>query len=288
MENIGKLYTKHYNPDHHHCGSHLIFSEGALIPTHQSGKALYYNSIKTELKSPQKADQKKQQQQHQQQNQQQQGKATKVVFSNGGVNTALHDGGEHATAPNGKLLEKASNENGKVVENGNHGKFKPENSDNVSDDSRREKGTVQSCGELPGGSLANGHFAKSSDVNRKADDDVNVALNGHSNGGSSNFSSNCSSPTNGLSSLPTPRRSLPSTRYSASVARERELESECQSETSSVLTTSTPVNCSPHVQRRTEKEEEEAVRAVWLASSYYLCQIGSFCGVFLSIYFGQL
>ena len=249
----------------------VIFSEGALIPTHQSGKALYYNSIKTELKSPQKADQKKgqqqqqkqqqqNQQQQQQQNQQQQGKATKVVFSNGGVNTALHDGGEHATAPNGKLLEKASNENGKVVENGNHGKFKPENSDNVSDDSRREKGTVQSCGELPGGSLANGHFAKSSDVNGKADDDVNVVLNGHSNGGSSNFSSNCSSPTNGLSSLPTPRRSLPSTRYSASVARERELESECQSETSSVLTTSTPVNCSPHVQRRTE--EEEAVRAV--------------------------
>ena len=273
MENIGKLYTKHYNPDHHHCGSHLIFSEGALIPTHQSGKALYYNSIKTELKSPQKADQKKgqqqqqkqqqQNQQQQQQNQQQQGKATKVVFSNGGVNTALHDGAEHATAPNGKLLEKASNENGKVVENGNHGKFKPENSDNVSDDSRREKGTVQSCakgGELPVCSLTNGHFAKSSDVNRKADDDVNVALNGHSNGGSSNFSSNCSSPTNGLSSLPTPRRSLPSTRYSASVARERELESECQSETSSVLTTSTPVNCSPHVQRRTE--EEEAVRAV--------------------------
>ena len=265
MENIGKLYTKHYNPDHHHCGSHLIFSEGALIPTHQSGKALYYNSIKTELKSPQKADQKKQQQQQQQQqNQQQQGKSTKVVFSNGGVNTALHDGAEHATAPNGKLLEKASNENGKVVENGNHGKFKPESSDerlDVSDDSRREKGTVQSCangGELPAGSLTNGHFAKSSDVNGKVDDDTNIVLNGHSNGGSSNFSSNCSSPTNGLNSLPTPRRSLPSTRYSASVARE--LESECQSETSSVLTTSTPVNCSPHVQRRTE--EEEAVRAV--------------------------
>merc|ERR1719500_2557822 len=110
-----------------------LCKEGALIPTHQSGKALYYNSIKTELKSPQKADQKKgqqqQQKQQQQQNQQQQGKATKVVFSNGGVNTALHDGGEHATTLDGKLLENTATpkENGSVIENGNHGKAMPEN-----------------------------------------------------------------------------------------------------------------------------------------------------------------
>ena len=133
-------HQHHRNHQHHqHCGAHLIFSEGALIPTHQSGKALYYNSIKTELKSPHKAadhqtksqqqqnlqqqnqQQQHQQQQNQQQQNQQQPKATKVVFSNGGVNTALHDGAGHATTPtiagNGKLLEKM--ENGKVTENGN-------------------------------------------------------------------------------------------------------------------------------------------------------------------------
>ena len=230
----------------------FIFSDGALIPTHQSGKALYYNSIKTELKSPQKPDQTKQQQQQTKQ----QAKATKVVFSNGGVNTALHDGAEHAITENGKLSEKAPNGNGKVVENGNHDAGQPESTQysnkrlhvGVSDDCRQENGTAHGC------SLTNGH-SKSNVVKRKTDDDgMNVAMNGnHRRRGSSNCSSNCSSPTH--NEPPTPRRSLPVGRYSASVARERE-ESECLSETSSVLTTTTPINCSPQVQRRTEEEEE--------------------------------
>ena len=112
------------------------FSEGTLIPTHQSGKALYYNSIKTELKSPQKNDQTKshqakhQQPQPQGNHQEHHAKETKVVFSNGGVNTALHDSVEPTSTENGKIL--ASKENGKVVENGNHDKVKSENSDHTS------------------------------------------------------------------------------------------------------------------------------------------------------------
>ena len=246
----------------------FIFSEGALIPTHQSGKALYYNSIKTELKSPQKPDQTKNQQLQAKQQQQQQPKATKVVFSNGGVNTALHDDAEHAITENGKLSEKAPNGNGKVVENGNLDKGQPESTQysnerlevDVSNDCRRGNGTAHGCTKES--SLTNGHSKSRSEVGnekRKTDDDsMNVAMNGHHGRrrGSSNCSSNCSSPTNNEpSSLPTPRRSLPAGRYSALVARERE-GSECLSETSSVLTTTTPINCSPQVQRRTEEEEE--------------------------------
>ena len=265
-----------YNQNHHHYNHHhlliiivvaiFIFSDGALIPTHQSGKALYYNSIKTELKSPQKSDQTKQQQQQTKQQTKQQAKATKVVFSNGGVNTALHDGAEHAITENGKLSEKAPNGNGKVVENGNHDTGQPESTQHsnerlnvgVSDDCRRENGTAHGC--TKGSSLTNGHSKSRSEVGnvvkRKTDNDgMNVAMNGHHRRrGSSNYSSNCSSPTH--NEPPTPRRSLPVGRYSASVARERE-ESECLSETSSVITTTTPINCSPQVQRRTEEGGEE-------------------------------
>ena len=240
-----------------------------MIPTHQSGKALYYNSIKTELKSPQiknQQQQKQEAQQTKQQQQQQEPKATKVVFSNGGVNTALHDDAEHATTldGNGKLLENTATlkENGSVIENGNHGKAMPENNQHSNErldvvevkTSKPNNGTVFSNAnskESLSNHLTNGH-SKSKEDNMTRINDVAINFDQRRRDSSTGSLSNCSSPTNELSSLPTPRRSLPG-RYSALVSRERE---ECLSLTSSVLTTSTPINCSPQVQRRTDEEKE--------------------------------
>ena len=184
-----------------------------MIPTHQSGKALYYNSIKTELKSPQqKNDQTKS---HQAKHQQPQGnhqehhaKETKVVFSNGGVNTALHDSVEPTSTENGKIL--ASKENGKVVENGNHDKVKSEDTQftserkdvGVNGDSKGENGTALNFGKSS--ILTNGHSKGKSepiDVMRNVKKDE--LTNGHEDpqrrGSSSGFYSNSSSPTHEVS-----------------------------------------------------------------------------------------
>ena len=185
------------------------FSEGTLIPTHQSGKALYYNSIKTELKSPQhKNDQIKSHQQPQPQgnHQEHHAKETKVVFSNGGVNTALH---EPTSTENGKIL--ASKENGKVVENGNHDKVKSESTQftseridvGVNGDSKGENGTALNFGKSS--ILTNGHSKGKSEPidvmrNVKKDDLTNGHDDHQRRGSSSGFYSNSSSPTHEVSS----------------------------------------------------------------------------------------
>lgn len=192
------------------------FSEGTLIPTHQSGKALYYNSIKTELKSPQqKNDQTKshqakhQQPQPQGNHQEHHAKETKVVFSNGGVNTALHDSVEPTSTENGKIL--ASKENGKVVENGNHDKANSESTQftseridvGVNGESRGENGTALNFGKSS--ILTNGHSkGKSEPIDVMRNVKKEDLTNGHDEpqrrGSSSGFFSNSSSPTHEVTS----------------------------------------------------------------------------------------